>query len=97
MYTASFTFLSCRSVAVSSISMSSHSISCPAKFVTSIISPLAGTTSYFVKNSKHFTEMISEESVNRDEVMVSFDVKSLFTNVPVGEALDVIQGKADSR
>ena len=64
-----------------------------AKFVTSIISPLAGTTSSFVKNSKHFTEMISEESVNRDEVMVSFDVKSLFTNVPVGEALDVIHEK----
>ena len=34
--------------------------------------------------------MISEESVNRDEVMVSFDVKSLFTNVPVCEVLDVI-------
>lgn len=65
-----------------------------AKFVTSIISPLAGTTSSFIKNSKHFTEMISEESVlNRDEVMVSFDVKSLFTNVPVGEALDVIHEK----
>ena len=64
-----------------------------AKFVTSIISPLAGTTSSFVKNSKHFTEMISEESVNRDEVMVSFDVKSLFTNVRVGEALDVIHEK----
>ena len=61
-----------------------------AKFVTSIISPLAGTTSSFVKNSKHFTEMISKERVNRDEVM---DVKSLFTNVPVGEALDVIHEK----
>ena len=51
-----------------------------AKFVivTSIISPLAGTTSSFVKNSKHFTETISEESVNRDKVMVSFDFKSVY-------------------
>ena len=64
-----------------------------AKFVTSIISPLAGTTSSFAKNSKHFMEMISEERVNGNKVMVSFDVKSLFTNVPVGEALDIIHGK----
>ena len=51
-----------------------------AKFaiVTSIISPLAGTTSSFVKNSKHFIETISEESVNRDKVMVSFDFKSVY-------------------
>ena len=48
------------------------------------------TTSSFVKNSKRFTEMISEERVDRDEVMVSFNIQSLFTYVPVGEALDAI-------
>ena len=64
-----------------------------AKFVTSIISPLAGKTSSHVKNAKRFTEMTLEETVNKDEVMVSFDVQSLFTNVPVGQALDVIHDK----
>ena len=54
-----------------------------AKFVTSIISPLMGNTTSFVKNSKHFSEMVSSETVAEDEVM---DVKSLFTNVPVGHA-----------
>ena len=39
-----------------------------------------------MKNAKHFTEMISEETVEEDEMMISFDVQSLFTNVPVSQA-----------
>ena len=64
-----------------------------AKHITTIISPLAGNSSSYVKNSRHFVEMISEESVGDDEVMVSFDMKSLFTNVPTDQALEVIRGK----
>ena len=75
---------------VSAIGSPTYSL---AKFVTTIISPLTGKTPSHVKNAKHFTEMISEETVDRDEVMVSFDVQFLFTNVPVDQALDVIHDK----
>ena len=75
---------------VSAIGSPTYSL---AKFVTTIISPLTGKTLSHVKNAKHFTEMISEETVDGDEVMVSFDVQSLFTNVPVDQALDVIHDK----
>ena len=68
---------------VSSIGSPTHSL---AKFVTSIISSLTGKTPSHVKNAKHFTEMISEETVEEDEMMISFDVQSLFTNVPVSQA-----------
>ena len=61
-----------------------------AKFVTSIISPLMGNNSSHVRNSKHFMEMINSETVAENEVMVSFDVQSLFTNVPIRHALEVI-------
>ena len=64
-----------------------------AKYVTQVIGPLAGQTTSFVKNSRHFVEKIKDEIIREDEVMVSFDVKSLFTNVPLDEALQVIQDR----
>ena len=61
-----------------------------SKHITSLISPLAGHPSSHVKNSRHFTEMMRSVHVESAEILVSFDVSSLFTNVPVGEAVSVI-------
>ena len=61
-----------------------------AKHVTSLTTPLTGQRSFFVKNSRHFVEMMEEVRLLDSETMVSFDVKSLFTNVPVMEALEVV-------
>ena len=63
----------------------------PSKYIASIISPLAGKTGSFVKNSGHFIEMIKTEYIKEDEIMVSFDVVSLFTNVPIQESIQIIQ------
>lgn len=57
---------------VSAIGSPTYSL---AKFITSIISPLMDNTPSFVKNSRHFSEMVSSESITDDEVMVSFDVQ----------------------
>ena len=64
-----------------------------SKQITFLISPLAGHTSSHVKNSRHFKEMMGSVLVESDEILVSFDVSSLFTNVPVGEAVSVIREK----
>ena len=40
-----------------------------------------------MKNSRHFAEMMK---LLENESMVSFDVKSLFANVQVDEALEVV-------
>ena len=44
-----------------------------------ILSPLTGKSDYTVTNSSHFVSTISHERIQENEVMVSFDVESLFT------------------
>ena len=43
-----------------------------------------------VKNSAALVEELGHEKVTQDELLVSFDVSSLFTNVPVPEVVEVI-------
>ena len=61
-----------------------------SKYVTKLISPLVGKSDSYVKNSEHFISMIKDLNLGPDETLVSFDVSSLFTNVPVDEAVEVI-------
>jgi len=63
------------------------------KHIAKLITPLSGQTPSFVKNSEHFVEFVKDIELRSNEVMVSFDVKSLFTNVPVDEAIEVILQK----
>ena len=52
-------------------------------------------TKTHMKNSKHFLEALQDVRVAEDELLVSFDVSSLFTNVPLNEAVQVIQRKLE--
>ncbi len=46
-----------------------------------------------IKNSTHFTQTVNSVCLRSDEMMVSFDVSSLFTNVSIDEAVSVIRDK----
>ena len=52
-------------------------------------------TKTHMKNSKHFLEALQDVRVAEDELLVSFDVSSLSTNVPLNEAVQVIQRKLE--
>ena len=66
-----------------------------SKFLTAILSPLQNRNGYSVSNSLQFSNKVSDIRINDDEVLVSFDVVSLFTAIPVNKACDYIKKKLE--
>ena len=48
--------------------------------------PLTGKSEYTVTNSVHFVSTVSSETILDNKIMVSFDVESLLTNVPLADS-----------
>ena len=51
--------------------------------LTNVLFPLTGNSDFTVTNSAHFVSTIASEKIQDHEMMMSFDVESLLTNVPV--------------
>ncbi|GJQ69878.1 hypothetical protein Trydic_g22423 [Trypoxylus dichotomus] len=62
-----------------------------AKYVAKQLAQYSGNTKSFVKNSEHFIEIPQQHEITKEDLLVSFDVESLFTNVPVEETLEIIK------
>jgi hypothetical protein len=62
-----------------------------AKYIARVLHPFTGQSETYVKNSYHFTEIIKTIQLGPENMMISFDVESLFTNVPVDDAMEIIK------
>jgi hypothetical protein len=64
-----------------------------AGFLLRILRPLSGKSESYIKNSYHFVQLLKSVTIQATDILVSFDVVSMFTNIPVDEALDVINAE----
>lgn len=73
------------------------SISHPvAKYLANTMGPLVGQTPQNVNNSVDFANKISDVFVPPGQTLVSYDVSSLFTSIPVPDALQCAKAKLES-
>uniref|UniRef100_A0A5S6QDA5 Reverse transcriptase domain-containing protein n=1 Tax=Trichuris muris TaxID=70415 RepID=A0A5S6QDA5_TRIMR len=54
------------------------------KYLADILKPLTGKKVSNTKNSLYFVQEIKTIKISEEDVMVSFDVKDLFTSIPLG-------------
>ena len=62
-----------------------------AKELAKILKPLVGLSSHHVHNTKDFIDHIKEVRLRQGECIISYDVTSLFTSVPIQPVLNIIQ------
>ena len=60
-----------------------------SKHLVSILSSLVGNSSSFVKNSTDFASFATRIELPSNYILVSFDVVSLFTKIPVNRAKEI--------
>ena len=66
-----------------------------SKFLSQILSPLQNRSGFSVANSAQFKNEMTDITIDEDETMISFDVVSLFTAIPVDKACAYIRTKLE--
>ena len=62
-----------------------------SKYVADILTTYTKNPDKHTENSKQFSEYIRNVTIEEDEKLVSFDVTSLYTNVPIKDTLVIIR------
>ena len=66
-----------------------------SKYLVQILSPIA-ENEYTIKNSTHFKNEIEKVANSQDFIMASFDIKDLYTNIPLQETIEICISQINS-
>lgn len=66
-----------------------------AQHLKKLLAPYVGKCAHHIQNSEDFVQRLRQLRTVESDIMVSFDVVSLFTRVPLTESLDIIGEKFD--
>ena len=61
-----------------------------SKYISRILTPYVRQAPSYIKNTSELLSLLEDVRIAEDEIMVSFDVKSLFTSVPTKSAFETI-------
>ena len=61
-----------------------------SKYIAEILKPHGKQKEQHTSNSKSFSTFICQQMIETDKIMVSFDVTSLYTTIPIDQALLII-------
>ena len=61
-----------------------------AKYLTGLLQPFVGGCEHHVRNSAQFVRCLKQIKLNTTDLLVSFDVESLFTRVPLEDSLRLL-------
>lgn len=64
-----------------------------AKYITGVLSSIIGNGPLNMKDSFQLATILKNMTLPPDHIMVSFDVVSMFTNIPIEFALDIIKDR----
>ena len=62
-----------------------------AKELASIIHLLVGQSPHHLKNIQHFVQQIQQVKLEQGKIIPSYDVKALFTSVPVDPSINIVK------
>ena len=63
-----------------------------SKYIAEILKPYGKQKEQHTNNSKSFSTFICQQTIEPDKIIVSFDVASLYTTIPIDQALLIIEG-----
>ncbi len=62
-----------------------------SRYLIPILRTVQGRSGLYIKNSRELKEKVKNWRVERNEVLVSYDVKNLYPSIPVDEALKLVE------